>query len=100
MSDRPLKLLLIAPDPIFRTGLRVVVEQFPDLQVVAEAETYIDALQLLEGLSAQSTTSSTDIKALSVDLVILELSLGSSQPIQGKSGLKFCGQLKTKYSVA
>jgi len=97
MSDRPLKLLLIAPDPIFRTGLRVVVEQFPDLQVVAEAETYIDALQLLEGLSAQSTTSSTDIKALSVDLVILELSLGSSQPIQGKSGLKFCGQLKTKY---
>ena len=47
MSDRTLKLLLIAPDLIFRTGLGVVLEQFSDLQVAGEAQNASDALQIL-----------------------------------------------------
>ena len=83
MSDRPLKLLLIDPDPIFRTGLRVVVEQSPDLQVVGEAETSADALEIL----------ATSTQLLRVDLVVL-VCLGGSQPVE--SGLQ-CRQIKARY---
>jgi hypothetical protein len=35
----PTRILLIDDDPIFRLGLRTALEAFPDLQVVAEADT-------------------------------------------------------------
>lgn len=91
MSDRTLKLLLIDPDLIFRTGLRVVLEQFSELQVAGEAQNAGDALQILASGIATSAIAPTT--SLRVDLVVLE-DLGGSQPSQ--SGLQ-CKQLKTRY---
>ena len=91
MSDRTLKLLLIAPDSIFRTGLRVVLEQFSELHVAGEAQNASDALQILaSGIAASATTATTSLR---VDLVVLE-DLGGSQ--KSESGLQ-CKQLKTRY---
>ncbi|RUR84888.1 DUF3685 domain-containing protein [Chlorogloeopsis fritschii PCC 9212] len=88
MSDRPLKLLLVDQDPIFRLGLRVALEEFPYLQVVSEAETDTAVLQTLAELASQDPTS--------VDIVILEL--GNSRSIQSQQlGLQLCRQLKTQY---
>ena len=71
MSDAILKLLLIDPDSIYRTGLRVLLEEFADIAVVAEADSETVALQILE------TSDRT-----SVDLVILALNTPSSQNTQ------------------
>lgn len=58
MRDRTLKLLLVDPDPIFRTGLRVALNQIADLQVTGEVETISTALRILaSGKSAVSTAS-------------------------------------------
>ena len=93
MSDRTLKLLLIDPDLIFRTGLRVVLEQFSELQVVGEAQNAGAALQILA--SSIATSATTTRTSLRVDLVVLEINLGGSQPSQ--SGWQLCKQLKTLY---
>ncbi len=82
--------MLIDSDPIYRAGLRVVLE-FAQLQVVAEAENSGDALHTLSELS----NNTTNIHPLGVDLVLLDLRL-DSQPNQ-LSGLKLCRQLKTQY---
>ncbi|MFB2838573.1 DUF3685 domain-containing protein [Floridanema evergladense] len=82
--DRPIKLILVDDEPVFRAGLRVVVERFPDLQVVAEAQSETDLREVL----ASGDTS--------VDLVILDLELGRSLP-PGQSGLELCQRLKTLY---
>lgn len=79
-----MQLLLIDDDPIFRLGLRVFVEQFGDLQVVAEAERQSTALQILQ--SGQPP----------VDLIVLNLDLGRLDSNRG-SGLELCQQLKTQY---
>ncbi len=86
MSDRLIKLLLIDPDPIYRTGLRVVLEKFADLQIIAEAQTSADALQILSRLANNATSSSV----LGVELAILELRLDNSQ-------LSLYQQIKTQY---
>lgn len=96
MSDRRIKLLLIDQDPIFRAGLGVVIEQFPELQVAAEAKTDAAALQILAELSGNATASATSIPALGVDLVVLELCLGRSTTSY-LLGLQLCRQLKTQY---
>lgn len=96
MSDRTLRLLLIDPDVIFRNGLRVVIEQFPDLQVASEAETSTAALQALAELSSKVTAYSSPIPASAVDLVVLELALARSQP-SPQLGLQLCRKLKTQY---
>ncbi|MBD2605566.1 DUF3685 domain-containing protein [Scytonema hofmannii FACHB-248] len=80
MSD-PLKVLLIDQDPIFRLGLRVVLEQVPNLEVTSEAETDTVALHILAEFAKK------DPKA--VNLVILEL--GNSRYLQ------LCRQLKAEY---
>jgi len=70
MKTRILQLLLIDNDPIFRTGLCVLFEQFTDIAVIA-ADSDTDALQIL----AQSDR-------LSIDLVILALDLdGGNFPL-------------------
>ncbi|MGI8500303.1 MAG: response regulator, partial [Hassallia sp.] len=81
MSDRPLKVLLIDQDPIFRLGLRVALEQVPNLEVTAEAQTDTVALHILAEFAKK------DPKA--VNLVILEL--GNSRYLQ------LCRQLKAEY---
>jgi DNA-binding NarL/FixJ family response regulator len=102
-------ILLIDDDPIFRLGLRTALEAFPDLQVVAEADTSAAALEILGAQEREYT----------IDLVVLELGLGrsnpteelnvesSNPPLQGTlpeqpstpllSGLSLCQQLKAEY---
>ncbi|HAZ43932.1 MAG TPA: DUF3685 domain-containing protein [Cyanobacteria bacterium UBA11369] len=84
MSDRQMQILLIDDDPIFRLGLRVFVEQFGDLQVVAEADRLTTALQILQNGQP------------AVDLIVLNLDLGQSDSNR-TSGLEICQQLKTQY---
>ncbi|MBD2430759.1 MULTISPECIES: DUF3685 domain-containing protein [Fischerella] len=88
MSDRPLKLLLVDQDPIFRLGLRVALEEFSNLQVVSEAETNTAVLLILAELAQQ------DLK--SINLVVLEL--GNSRSLHSQQiGLQLCRQIKTQY---
>ncbi|NES24783.1 MAG: DUF3685 domain-containing protein [Symploca sp. SIO3E6] len=78
MSDPLTHILLIDDDPIFRLGLRTALEEFPNLQVVAEADTSATAWNILGRRQNQEA----------VDLVILELQLAE---------LSLCQQLKTDY---
>lgn len=82
-----LKLLLVDSDPIFRLGLRVALEQVPNVQVVSEAETYTVALQ---------TLAQAQLDPQSVNLVVLELGNAHSTSSQ-ELGLQLCRQLKTQY---
>lgn len=114
MSDRLFKLMLIDDDPIFRLGLLTWLEQFPDLQVLAEADTGSTALQILETrngidtptpegeaiaspeLANATLTENPQLrKAEPVDLVILDLSLGRSA--NQSIGLTLCQQIKNRY---
>ncbi len=88
MSDRPLKLLLIDQDPIFRLGLQVALAEIPQLQVVAQVETDTAALQVLAELAKQDPHH--------VNLVVLELANSRSSNRQ-QQGLQLCQQLKTLY---
>ncbi|MBW4613819.1 MAG: DUF3685 domain-containing protein [Desmonostoc vinosum HA7617-LM4] len=88
MSDRPLKLLLIDQDPIFRIGLRITLETIPNLQVIAEVETDTAALQILAEIANQDPNE--------VSLVILELGNGRSS-LHQQLGLAFCQQLRNLY---
>ena len=107
MSDRIFKLILVDDDAIFRLGLRVALEPFPDLQVVAEADTPTTALEIL------SSSAGTEG---ALDLVVLELNLGRLYPEQiGRglpivekhqdnpkstdqlTGLSLCQQIKAQY---
>jgi DNA-binding NarL/FixJ family response regulator len=88
MSDRPLKLLLVDQDPIFRLGLRVALEEFSNLQVVSEVETNTAVLQILAELAQK------DLK--SINLVVLELG-NSRSPHSQQIGLQLCRQIKTQY---
>ncbi len=65
MSDRPINLLLIDPDSIYRTGLRVVLEREPQLRVAVEA--------------GDSSVSLQNLLALEIDIAIVELRLTGSQ---------------------
>ncbi|MFN6559561.1 MAG: DUF3685 domain-containing protein [Nostoc sp. ChiSLP01] len=88
MSDRPLKLLLIDQDPIFRLGLRVALEAIPDLEITAVVESYTAALQILTEIAEQDPNQ--------VNLVVLELGNGRSNTSQ-QLGLQFCRQLIALY---
>ena len=81
MSDRPLKVLLIDQDPIFRLGLRVALEQVTNLEVTAQAQTDTVALHILAEFAQNNPKA--------VNLVILEL--GNSRYLQ------LCHQLKAQY---
>jgi len=75
MSNSLTHILLIDDDPIFRLGLRTALEQFPDLQVIAEAATALDMLGRRQNQE-------------NVDLVVLGLQLAE---------VSVCQQLKTNY---
>ncbi|MEG4391105.1 DUF3685 domain-containing protein [Microcoleus sp. BROC3] len=85
------QLLSIDGDPIFRLGLRVACEQYPDLQVVAEVSTGNEALRVLEARSLDSETAKKP-----ADLAILAV-----ETINWRSGqidaLAWCGELKSLY---
>ncbi|MEG4023850.1 DUF3685 domain-containing protein [Microcoleus sp. S13C4] len=86
-----LQLLTIDSDPIFRLGLRVACEQYPDLQVVAEVSTRNEALRVLEARSLGSETAKKpgDLAILAVET----LNLRSGQT----KALAFCRELKSLY---
>ncbi|BAY33180.1 response regulator receiver protein [Nostoc carneum NIES-2107] len=88
MSDRPLKLLLIDQDPIFRLGLRVALAEIPNLQILSEVETDTAALQVLAEFDQQDPNY--------VNLVVLELGNYRFPQLQ-QQGLQFCRQLKVLY---
>ncbi|MEG3897268.1 MULTISPECIES: DUF3685 domain-containing protein [unclassified Microcoleus] len=85
------QLLSINGDPIFRLGLRVAIEQYPDLQVVGEVSTGTEALRVLEARSIGSFAAQkpADLAILAVET----LNLRSGQ-IQA---LAFCRELKSLY---
>ncbi|WP_414515395.1 DUF3685 domain-containing protein [Nostoc sp. PCC 9305] len=87
MSDRPLKLLLIDQDPIFRLGLRVALEAIPNLEAIAVVETDTIALQILAEIAEKDPNQ--------VNLVVLEF--GNGRTTSQQLGLQFCRQLRALY---
>jgi DNA-binding NarL/FixJ family response regulator len=85
------QLLTIGGDPIFRLGLRVAIEQYPDLQVVAEVSGGSEALQILEARSIASFAANkpADLGILAVET--LNLRSGETE------ALAFCRELKSLY---
>ncbi|RCJ37210.1 regulator [Nostoc punctiforme NIES-2108] len=88
MSDRPLKLLLIDQDPIFRLGLRVALEAIPNLEAIAVVETDTVSLQILAEIAEKDPNQ--------VNLVVLEFGNSRSTTSQ-QLGLQFCRQLRALY---
>jgi DNA-binding NarL/FixJ family response regulator len=88
MSDELYKLLLVDSDRIFRMGMRSWLAQFPDFEVIAEAEMAEDVLRILQEI--------TDI-----DLVILDFNLGvknrESVEFSRQADLELCQRLKSEY---
>ena len=84
-------MLTIDGDPIFRLGLRVACEQYPDLQVVAELSRGTEALRILEArsLGSGSAKKPADLGILAVET----LNLRSGQT----EALAFCRELKSLY---
>ncbi len=84
-------MLTIDGDPIFRLGLRVAIEQHPDLQVVAEVSRGTEALRILEARSIGSFAAKkpADLSILAVET----LNLRSGQT----EALAFCRELKSLY---
>jgi two-component system, NarL family, response regulator len=77
MSIPPLKVLLVEDDELFRLGLRVRLQQEPDLEIVAEAEDGETAIELAE----------THL----LDLVLLDVGL------PGIGGIETCSQLRQRH---
>jgi len=89
-SNRPFRLMLVDDNRAFRAGLRIWLEQFSDLEVIAEAGDGATALQALSTHSADAASS------IAIDLVILDLGLGSADPEQIQ-GLDLCRQIHSRY---
>ncbi|MFI1258143.1 response regulator [Streptomyces netropsis] len=51
MTDRPVRVLLADDQPLVRSGLRVIMADHPDLEVVGEAATGAEAVQLVRDVS-------------------------------------------------
>jgi two-component system, NarL family, response regulator len=77
MPTTPLKILLVEDDELFRLGLRVRLQQEPDLEIVAEADDGETAIELVE--------------TYPIDLVLLDIGL------PGIGGIETCCQLKQRY---
>ncbi|MBW4490505.1 MAG: DUF3685 domain-containing protein [Trichocoleus desertorum ATA4-8-CV12] len=116
MTELLVKLLLIDDDLVFRLGLRTWLEQFPDLQVVGEAETSTAALEILAASPPPDLASAvfepTNLpppdpqKPLSdsptVNLIILNLGLeeAAAPKVESQSssvGLQLCQVLKQQH---
>jgi DNA-binding NarL/FixJ family response regulator len=92
------QLLSIDRDPIFRLGLRVAIEQYPDLEVVAEVSTTIEALRFLEARSIDSGSAKkpVDLVILTVEMVNVRW-LGAPQATGQMDALALSRQLKSFY---
>lgn len=83
------QLLSIGNDPIFRLGLRIACQDYPDLQVFAEVSTVTEALEVLKVRSANG-------EGKPADLVVFDFDTHNVRSGE-MSGLAFCQQLKTLY---
>ncbi|MGB3299243.1 MAG: DUF3685 domain-containing protein [Phormidesmis sp.] len=101
---RPLQLMLVDEDPVFRLGLKVWLEQQGDFAIAAEAENAAKALEILRS-RFQSYQQALDDPTLSeteaplappFDLVILDLGLGAREP-EATPGLQLCQQIRTDF---
>ena len=121
---RPLQLMLVDEDPVFRLGLKVWLEQQGDFAIAAEAENAAEALEKLRSCF-QSYQQALDNPALQepdeppekppdeppekppdeppkklpeapINLVILDLGLGAREP-EATPGLQLCQQIKTDF---
>jgi two-component system, NarL family, response regulator len=76
MATKPLRILLVEDDELFRLGLCVRLQQEPDLEIVAEAE---------DGETAIALVSQTLL-----DIVLLDVGL------PGIGGIEACRQIKQR----
>jgi DNA-binding NarL/FixJ family response regulator len=90
--------MLIDADPVFRSGLRIWLESFSDLNVVAEAEDSTAALQILADTLAvdRPGIASTEPAGAGLDLVLLSVDLGGGNRNQIQ-GFDLCRRLKAQY---
>ncbi|MGE7435232.1 MULTISPECIES: response regulator transcription factor [Kitasatospora] len=72
MSGEVVRVLVVDDHPALRLGVRVMLEDQPDLRVVGEADGVDQALRLLAGSPAEDVP----------DVVLLDLNLGAGQ-LQG-----------------
>jgi DNA-binding NarL/FixJ family response regulator len=103
MSDRPLQLMLVDEDPVFRLGLKVWLEQQGDFTVVAEAEGAQKALeevrsrfQTYQQAFNEPTLQRVAPPPVPIDLIILDLDIGARDP-EATPGLQLCQQIKTEF---
>lgn len=96
LSDSRHRLLLIDNDAVFRLGLKVWLNQYPDLRVVAEAEDGETALQILDHQFARPLDTVSPNPILSANLIVLDIGLGRLNPEQIQ-GLELCSMLKSRY---
>ncbi len=99
---RPLQLMLVDEDPVFRLGLKVWLEQQGDFAIATEAENAAEALEKLRS-RFQAYQQTLDDPALRkepleipIDLVILDLGIGAREP-EATQGLQLCQQIKTDF---
>ncbi len=109
---RPIQLMLVDEDPVFRLGLKVWLEQQGDFAIAAEAGNAIEALEKVRSrfqAYQQALDNPADDPALRkkkqpptsppgspIDLIILDLGLGAREP-EATPGLALCQQLKTDF---
>ena len=92
--DRSIHIVAIESDPVILSGLVTCLNRFPDLQVVAEAESVASAWQILTNLVAVGGSLAKPLP-WRIDLVLLGLPL--HHPLPDRSSLGFCQQFKVKY---
>ena len=96
---QPLQFMLADADPIFRLGLKACLEQMPDLQVIAEADSPAQVLMLLspptEPVEGEWVTPlrASGVNPQSLDLIIVDM--GSATDPEANAIL--CQQLKARY---
>jgi DNA-binding NarL/FixJ family response regulator len=101
MSTPCYRLLLIDPDPIFRLGLRTWLNAFAELDIVAEADTAEQALQILARTDAPAASEKLASQIfrkplLGIDLVMIGID-STQGPLNFASALTLCQHLKTQY---
>jgi DNA-binding NarL/FixJ family response regulator len=92
-SDRVLNLMVIEDDAVFRLGLVACLGQFPDLQVLLQADSTAAALKQLQGVRGLQGVSA---EKPDLDLVVLSPELGQASAREA-IGLHLCQTLATRY---
>ncbi|MEM7063627.1 MAG: DUF3685 domain-containing protein [Cyanobacteria bacterium P01_B01_bin.77] len=100
MSERPLQLMLVDEDPTFRLGLRVWLEQLPGFQIAAEAADATEAMAIIRKCDRTQASAFTDPTLRGqqpINLVIVDLGLGTDGEPGSSSGLQLCKSIKTDF---